>query len=61
MDNIEPERVDSFRGFDALVSTACPRIAIDDRSRYRIPILTPPEVEILLGTRAIGAYKFDEI
>ncbi len=45
---------------DAYVNTACPRIAIDDISTFRVPMLTPIEFEILLGTRRLDDYAFDE-
>ncbi|MCK5310177.1 MAG: diphthamide synthesis protein, partial [Thermoplasmata archaeon] len=48
-------------GLDAWISTACPRLAIDDYSTYEKPILTPIELEILLGKRAWEEYAFDEI
>jgi 2-(3-amino-3-carboxypropyl)histidine synthase len=43
------------------VTTACPRVALDDAAKYRIPILTPPEFEVLLGEREWEEYEFDEI
>jgi len=60
LDNIEPDRLLNL-GVQAAVSTACPRIALDDMSKYRIPVLTPPEFEILLGERPWEDYIFDEI
>jgi 2-(3-amino-3-carboxypropyl)histidine synthase len=60
MDNIEPDRLLNL-GIEAAVSTACPRIALDDASKYSIPILTPPEFEVLVGERAWDDYSFDEI
>jgi 2-(3-amino-3-carboxypropyl)histidine synthase len=60
LDNIEPDRLLNL-GVEAAVSTACPRIALDDSAKYRIPILTPPEFEILLGERPWEEYGFDEI
>jgi len=45
--------------FEAYVVVACPRIAIDDVENWRKPVLTPPEVEILLGLKE--EYEFDEI
>ncbi|NJE45839.1 diphthamide biosynthesis enzyme Dph2 [Thermococcus sp. GR7] len=45
--------------FDAYVVVACPRVPIDDAENWRKPVLTPPEVEILLGLRE--DYQFDEI
>ncbi|MDD1769899.1 MAG: diphthamide biosynthesis enzyme Dph2 [Methanomassiliicoccales archaeon] len=58
--NIDPERLLVF-DVDAFVSTACPRLAIDDYMRYRKPILTPPEFEVLLGERKWDEYVFDAI
>lgn len=58
IDRIEPERILDL-GLDAVVSTACPRIALDDAPRYGVPVLTPPEFEMALGVRK--EYLFDEI
>ena len=60
LDNIEPDRLLNL-GAEAAVSTACPRVALDDAAKYRIPILTPPEFEVLLGEREWEEYEFDEI
>lgn len=49
-----------FRHLDALVNTSCPRITTDDYSRYPMPMLTPPELEIVLGKRTWEDYVFDE-
>ena len=46
---------------DAFVSVACPRIAIDDYALHKKPIITPPELEIVLGERKWEDYAFDEI
>ncbi|MEK6821048.1 MAG: 2-(3-amino-3-carboxypropyl)histidine synthase subunit 1/2, partial [archaeon] len=46
---------------DAYVNTSCSRIATDDFESYAKPMLTPIEVEILLGQRKIEDYVFDEI
>jgi 2-(3-amino-3-carboxypropyl)histidine synthase len=43
-----PMKLKSF-SFEAYVSTACPRIALDDHSMYDVPILTPLEFRIVLG------------
>ncbi len=53
----------SLQGFDldCYVSTACPRIAIDDYLQYKKPIITPLELEIALGRREWETYVFDEI
>lgn len=57
---ITPENLISFRNLDALVNTACPRITIDDAARYKQPLLTPPELEIVLGERLWEDYVLDE-
>lgn len=59
LDRVEPEVLINL-GVDAAVCTACPRIALDDQAKYPVPILTPPEFEVLLGGRE-GDYLFDEI
>jgi 2-(3-amino-3-carboxypropyl)histidine synthase len=53
----------SLQGFeiDCYVSTACPRIAIDDYLLYKKPIITPIELEIVLGKRNWEKYIFDEM
>ncbi len=60
LDNIEPDRLLNL-GVQAAVSTACPRVALDDAAKYAVPILTPPEFEVLLGERRWEDYRFDEI
>jgi 2-(3-amino-3-carboxypropyl)histidine synthase len=47
-------------GFAAYVNTACPRLAYDDQIRFPVPVLTPPEFEILCGVRAWDDYTIDE-
>jgi 2-(3-amino-3-carboxypropyl)histidine synthase len=53
--------LESFREIDCFVSFGCPRIAIDDYMQYKKPIITPIELEILLGSKKWDDYKFDEI
>ena len=60
LDNIESDRLLNL-GAEAAISTACPRVALDDAAKYRIPILTPPEFEVLIGGREWVEYVFDEI
>lgn len=60
MDKYDPEKLRSM-GFDAYVSTACPRIAIDDVAMYDKPLLTPQELEIVLGVRKWENYVFDQM
>jgi len=58
LDKVDPDILINL-GAQAAVSTACPRVALDDAQMFRVPILTPPEFEILLGKRK--DYKLDEI
>ena len=48
-------------GFDAYVNTACPRLALDDQTRFPVPVLSPAEFEIVLGLRSWDEYEIDEI
>ncbi len=58
MNHINYPALEGF-DFDAYVVVACPRVPIDDYENWRKPVLTPREVEILLGLR--DDYEFDEI
>ncbi len=60
MKEITPERLQSFK-VDAFVSTACPRLAIDEAGRFPAPVLTPMEFEIIKGKRKWEDLAFDEI
>lgn len=57
---ISPERLIAFK-VDAYVSTVCPRVAIDDASRFTVPVLTPVEFDIVKGLRKWEDLAFDEI
>lgn len=57
---IEPIYLSTLN-LDTYVSTACPRIAIDDYLRYKNPIITPFELEIVLGIKKWEDYRMDEI
>lgn len=61
VDTLTPENLQYFRHMDAWVNTACPRVATDDYAKFPVPMLTPPELEIVLGERAWEDYAFDEI
>ena len=60
MNELSPQNLMAYR-VDAFVSTACPRLAMDDYSRYDRPILTPTEVEVSLDLRSWEDYAFDVI
>ncbi len=57
---ITPDRLLAFK-VDAFVSTACPRIAIDEVGRFPAPVLTPIEFEMVKGLRKWEDLAFDEI
>jgi 2-(3-amino-3-carboxypropyl)histidine synthase len=61
LDYISPNSLSGFRDIDCFISTACPRIAIDDYLQYKKPIITPIELEILLDIRKWEDYEFDQI
>jgi len=44
-----PEIMMEFPAIDAYVNTACPRISLDDASRFRKPILTANEALVVIG------------
>jgi 2-(3-amino-3-carboxypropyl)histidine synthase len=51
-----PEAIESFTDLDGIVETACPRVAIDDRSRYHKPVVNPEEALIAIGKRSWEEY-----
>lgn len=61
LNNFSPSYLQGFKDIDCFVSTACPRIAIDDYLQYKTPIITPVELEILIGIRKWEDYQFDQI
>ena len=61
LNHFSPSFLESYKDFDCFISTACPRIAIDDYMQYKTPIITPIELDILLGLKKWGEYHFDEI
>lgn len=60
LDYITPENLMGLE-VDAFVSTACPRIAVDDQARFDRPILTHLELRIHLGEMEWDNYTLDEI
>lgn len=60
LDRVEPDILINL-GVEAAVSTACPRVALDDSARYSVPLLTPPEFEVVVGRRRWEDYLMDEI
>lgn len=51
MSEISPEKIMNFYNIDAFVELACPRIAIDDYSRYEKPILIFREALVAIGEK----------
>lgn len=60
LNEVRAEALMPYRA-EAAVSTACPRLAIDDGPHYPIPLLTPWEMEMVLGLRNMDEYQFDQI
>jgi len=51
-----PESIESFTDLDGFVEVACPRISVDDRSRYRKPVVNPDEALIAIGRKSWEDY-----
>jgi 2-(3-amino-3-carboxypropyl)histidine synthase len=47
--NIHPEVLMEFPTVDSYVNTACPRISLDDTSKFQKPVLTINETLVLVG------------
>ena len=47
--NIIPEMLMNFPAVDAYVNTACPRISLDDTSKFQKPVLTINETLVVVG------------
>ncbi|MDH5374567.1 MAG: diphthamide biosynthesis enzyme Dph2 [Candidatus Bathyarchaeota archaeon] len=47
--DIIPETLMNFPTVDAYVNTACPRISLDDASKFRKPVLTMNETLVVVG------------
>ncbi|MEM4703753.1 MAG: diphthamide biosynthesis enzyme Dph2 [Candidatus Bathyarchaeia archaeon] len=46
---ILPETLLDFPSVEAFVNTACPRISLDDASKFSKPVLTPREALVVIG------------
>jgi 2-(3-amino-3-carboxypropyl)histidine synthase len=51
-----PESIEAFTDLDGIVETACPRVAIDDRSRYHKPVVNLEEALIAIGKKSWEEY-----
>jgi 2-(3-amino-3-carboxypropyl)histidine synthase len=47
--SITPEALMNFPTVDAYVNTACPRLSLDDASKFRKPVLTMNETFVIVG------------
>ena len=54
-------QLENFNFIECFVNTACPRIAIDDASGWKKPIVNPNELEIALGIKDWENYKMEEL
>lgn len=52
MSEITQEKIMNFYNIEAFIELACPRIAIDDYSRYERPILTMKEALVAIGEKS---------
>ena len=46
---VAPEALLQFPYIEAFVNTACPRVSLDDKTRFHKPVLTPNETLVVLG------------
>lgn len=60
MPEITPEGLTPFTDIDCFIDTACPRVAIDDSSKFKRILLIPAEVSILLGKRTWEDYAKED-
>ena len=51
---ITPEVLMEFPTVDAFVNTACPRISLDEAAKFRKPVLTVNEAEVVVGKLSWG-------
>ena len=58
IDEVSPDKLYGF-DYDSFVICACPRIGIDDAKRYKKPLLTSKELEIVLDGKE--EYIMDQI
>jgi len=49
INNISPNSLDNFTDINVFVNTACPRVSIDDVTRFNKPIMTEKECMVALG------------
>jgi 2-(3-amino-3-carboxypropyl)histidine synthase len=60
-DFVKPEYFLGMEGIDCFVNTACPRIALDDFTLFKKPIINPSELLIALKEKKLDEFKVDEL
>jgi len=53
---IDPIALENFSDIEGFVSTGCPRVALDDRDRFRKPVLNPEEAMIAVDVKRWNDY-----
>ena len=53
---VVPEDLQYFGEFGAYVNTACPRISIDDADRFKNPVISVEDFEIMIGSEEWDSY-----
>ncbi len=56
---IDPIALENFSDIEGYVSTACPRVALDDQDRFRRPVLNPEEAMIAVGVKRWEDYAHE--
>merc|ERR1711972_104187 len=60
LSDVSPERLALFRGVDAWVQVACPRLSMDWGEAFGAPLLTPYEAHVAFGEQAYAdVYPMD--
>jgi 2-(3-amino-3-carboxypropyl)histidine synthase len=49
---ITPEALLQFPALEAYINTACPRVGLDETSKFHRPVLTPEELTVVLGEKS---------
>lgn len=57
LSEIFPAKLALFKGIDAFVQIACPRLSIDWGTAFHVPVLSPYELSVALGD---AKWKFDK-
>jgi 2-(3-amino-3-carboxypropyl)histidine synthase len=58
--DVKPSDYENMR-CDLVVFTGCPRVPIDDEDKFKMPVLTPQEFQMVFGLKKSRKYIMDEI